>query len=172
MTEQSCPELQAFQKNYEVLLDLSGGIGTIGDKAFAAGLITKDIRKKCSDDKLEITERTKCFIDFLERKIPHEPKALDQLAGIISNTEGLEYVGEKLLTTLDGIKKGELKRPIAVTQSQSTMVSRETSILTSRMSEAKLYDSVRTFSTQDDGRLYYVTTPPSTHTHTPVTEKR
>ena len=99
--EKSSPELCAFRKNYVVLLNLRHGINSISVKAFAGGLISKDLRNKCSNESIADAERTRCLLDALEDKMLYVPTTLQDFVDILNDVTCFEYIGKMLLETLD-----------------------------------------------------------------------
>ncbi len=105
MAENSSPEYQAFKKNFEVLLNLRHGIETISSKAYAAGLICKDVRSKCSNKSLTEAERAKAFLEELEGKLQYVPKTLQRLVELFKETDSFGYIAERLLKSLEEEEK-------------------------------------------------------------------
>lgn len=101
MVEKNSPEHRAFQKNYVILLNLRSGIHSISDKAFAAGLISKDLRNKCSNGNLTDKEQTSCLLDALADKMLYVPNTLQDFVDILNGTSSFEYIGKRLKTSLD-----------------------------------------------------------------------
>ena len=105
MVEQSCPELLAFQRNHKLLLNIRHDIKSIARKAFIAELIDTTLKAKCSDKSSTDEERTKCLLAAIEARISHLPETLQEFAKILNETSAFEYIAEKLLTSLEEIKK-------------------------------------------------------------------
>ena len=98
---ESSPEFRAFQKSYVVLLNLRHGINSVSAQAFADGLITKDLRDKCSNEGLSEVDRTKCLLDALQDRLVYVPDTLDEFVRILNETSSFDYIARKLITSLN-----------------------------------------------------------------------
>ena len=101
MAEKSSPEYHSFRQNYELLKSLQHGINSISDKAFAAGLISRDLRIKCSNESVTETERTRCLLNAIEDKILWVPTTLLEFVHILNDCTSFEYIGKQLLVSFE-----------------------------------------------------------------------
>ena len=157
MTKRYCPEFLAFQRNYVVLLNnLRHGIESITSEAFAAELISTDLRIKCSDKTLGEAERTKCLLDALEQKMPYLPETLHKFAKILNQISCFEFIAEKLLISLE-----EAKKELKMMEKRSLSFSNTMSTSTSQQGTSKLLslDEARSPSTQKKGENCIYSTP-------------
>ena len=170
-------ECLAFQKNYQVLLNLSDGIETVSSKAFAAGLICSDLRSKCSNKAISESDRTKSFLEALEKKMVHVPGTLQDLVKILNETNSFEYIATILLNSLQeepSTQQYTYTTPHAATlpgKSHLIATQREASTMAMTTSLGRLNlssSSVLPFVTHGEGG----TTPTQRPTRRPPFERR
>ena len=102
--EQNCPEFLAFQRNYVILFNLRHGIESITTSAFAAEIINRDLKNKCTDKNLTDTERTRCLLDAIEGKMLYRPETFQKFVKILRDDSGFEYIADYLTTSLEEAK--------------------------------------------------------------------
>ena len=164
MVEQACPEFIAFQRNYDVLLNLKHSIESVSSKAFADELIGRDLRIKCENKNFESEERTKSLLDFVEGKIINQPETLQKFINVLTKVGGHGDIIDSLLRSLEKAKEELETKKVVASQGDSTRLYRE--IGSSTVTINPTHNSFNPFkaSKEATGWVIVFSTPPPTPT--------